>query len=54
MKKEILLLLAPIAIGGMFAGAFAQIEVSKKINSETSDKWVITPVTKYERCTRQT
>ncbi|HLF45771.1 MAG TPA: hypothetical protein VI548_05070 [Chitinophagaceae bacterium] len=29
---------------GMFASAFAQIEISKKSNAEVSDKWVITPV----------
>jgi hypothetical protein len=39
MKKKLLLILAC----GMFASAFAQPEVPKK-NTESSDKWVITPV----------
>ena len=44
MKKLLLLALAPIAIGSICVSAFAQIEVPKKINSETSDKWVVIPV----------
>ena len=44
MKKLLLLVLAPIAIGGMFVSAFAQPEISKKDTAKVSDKWVITPV----------
>ncbi|HLG41323.1 MAG TPA: hypothetical protein VI461_16710 [Chitinophagaceae bacterium] len=40
MKRIILSLLTC----GMLAGAFAQIEISKKSKTEVSDKWVITPV----------
>ncbi|MBK5273011.1 MAG: hypothetical protein JJE22_18580, partial [Bacteroidia bacterium] len=40
MKRILLSLLAC----GMFASTFAQIEISKKNNSETSDKWVITTI----------
>ncbi len=38
MKK----LLLPLLACGIFTGAFAQIEVSKKNNTDTSDKWVMT------------
>lgn len=44
MKKLLLVVLAPIAIGGMFVSAFAQPEISKKDTAKVSDKWVITPV----------
>lgn len=37
-------ILLPVLACGMYVSAFSQIEVSKK-NTESSDKWVITPVT---------
>ena len=41
MKKLLLPLLVPIAIGSIYVSAFAQLGVSKN-NADTSDKWVMT------------
>ena len=38
MKK----LLLPLLVCGIYVSAFAQLEVSKNSNTDTSDKWVMT------------
>jgi hypothetical protein len=41
MKRILISLLTPIALGGICVSAFAQIDSSKKINPGNSDKWEI-------------